>query len=206
MKPKYEISDVAHPRYPWLHRVRALLGFRMGVCAGDLGGYVQSEENLSQEGNCWIFDNAIACDGSLVDQQAILAENAVARGSAMVSGTAAVRNNAVIDDQAIVMAGMVCECAHVAGTAEITASMVTGAVPRVEGHADVYGDLCGNVRVKDTVVVLPGSRIDNPAPDSFVLLPGRVMVERSAARQMGIPKNPNREHRTKQKHTSEPER
>ena len=26
---------------------------------GDLGGYVESERNLSQYDNCWIYDNAI---------------------------------------------------------------------------------------------------------------------------------------------------
>ena len=64
MSQKYEISEIAHPRYPWLHRIRALSDVRPGVQKGDLGGYVQSAENLSQEGSCWIFDDAIACDES----------------------------------------------------------------------------------------------------------------------------------------------
>ena len=34
-------------------QVKALKDFG-SVKAGDLGGYIQSSENLSQEGNCWI--------------------------------------------------------------------------------------------------------------------------------------------------------
>ena len=40
-----------------VYRIRALKDFG-DVKAGDLGGYVNSEENLSHEGNCWIYDDA----------------------------------------------------------------------------------------------------------------------------------------------------
>ena len=50
MNQKYEISEIAHPQYPWLHRIRALSDVRPDVPKGHLGGYVQCEENLSQKG------------------------------------------------------------------------------------------------------------------------------------------------------------
>ena len=53
---KYEITNQAHPHYPWLHRIRALKDVREGVKAGTLGGYVQSADNLSQDGAAWIAD------------------------------------------------------------------------------------------------------------------------------------------------------
>ena len=40
-----------------LYRIRALKNFS-DVKAGDLGGFVESEKNLSQEGNCWIYDDS----------------------------------------------------------------------------------------------------------------------------------------------------
>lgn len=46
---KYEITDIAHEKYPFLHRIRALRDIRPGVRAGDLGGFVESEHNLSFE-------------------------------------------------------------------------------------------------------------------------------------------------------------
>ena len=63
---KYEITNIAHPQYPWLHRIRALRDMREDVHAGDLGGFVQSEENLSQEGQCWIAGNAIVAEEAYV--------------------------------------------------------------------------------------------------------------------------------------------
>jgi len=43
-----------------LHRIRALVAIAsMGVAAGDLGGYIESERNLSQvSGNAWVSGNA----------------------------------------------------------------------------------------------------------------------------------------------------
>lgn len=40
-----------------LHRVKALKDFD-DVKKGELGGYVESERNLSQAGNCWVYGNA----------------------------------------------------------------------------------------------------------------------------------------------------
>lgn len=206
MNRKYEISEIAHPRYPWLHRIRAVSDVRPGVQKGDLGGFVQSEENLSQDGTCWIFDEAIVCDDSFVDQQAMVSGAAVVRGSALVSGRAMIRQNAVIDDHAIVMAGFVRESAHVAGNAAITASTVTGAWPHIEDHANVYGDVCGGVFVKGAAVVLPGVTIDNPTQDIFVVEQDRVTVERSYQRLHGIPQRPAKNQETKRKNRSEQER
>lgn len=39
-----------------LHRIQAMRDFG-GVQKGDLGGWIESEENLSHDGDCWIFDN-----------------------------------------------------------------------------------------------------------------------------------------------------
>ena len=43
-----------------LFRIKALASFG-NVKAGDLGGYVESEENLSQNGNAWVCGNAEVC-------------------------------------------------------------------------------------------------------------------------------------------------
>ena len=58
---KYEITDIAHERYPFLHRIRALRDIGEEVKAGDLGGFVETEANLSfEEGDdAWIFNDAV---------------------------------------------------------------------------------------------------------------------------------------------------
>ena len=40
-----------------LYRIKSLIDFE-DVKAGDLGGYVEKEENLSQSGNAWVYGNA----------------------------------------------------------------------------------------------------------------------------------------------------
>jgi len=62
-----------------LYQIKALKNFGY-VRAGDLGGYIEKESNLSQEGNCWVFVNAKAYDNAEVYG------NAYVRGYAQVSG------------------------------------------------------------------------------------------------------------------------
>ena len=83
---KYEITDIAHEEYPFLHRIRALRDICGEICAGDIGGFVESESNLSAEpGDCaWIFDDAIAAGDAYVDRDACLRGDAIACGSTMV--------------------------------------------------------------------------------------------------------------------------
>ena len=62
---KYELTTetkVLHSNRT-LHRIKALKSFG-DVAKGDLGGWVEKEENLSHEGNCWVFgDGEVFGDG-----------------------------------------------------------------------------------------------------------------------------------------------
>ena len=87
---KYEITDIAHPDNPNLHRIRALTDLTEDVLAGMLGGYVESYDNLDQEGRAWISEDAIACENAVVCGDAVLTEHAVARGNAYVGKNATV--------------------------------------------------------------------------------------------------------------------
>ena len=40
-----------------LYRIKALIEFG-GVTAGELGGYIEKEENLDHDGNAWVCGNA----------------------------------------------------------------------------------------------------------------------------------------------------
>ena len=62
---KYELlkDDYIEVSGVKLYRIRALIPIRsilpFGIVEqGDLGGYIQCEENLSHEGKSWVFDNA----------------------------------------------------------------------------------------------------------------------------------------------------
>ena len=43
-----------------LHRIRAIAEFGL-VKIGDLGGWIEKEENLSHEGKAWVWGNAKVC-------------------------------------------------------------------------------------------------------------------------------------------------
>lgn len=72
-----------------LHRIRALKDFG-DVEAGDLGGWVASEDNLSQEGNCWVYGNARVYGNAWVCGDARVSGDAWVYGNAWVSGDARV--------------------------------------------------------------------------------------------------------------------
>ena len=55
---KYELTDNTKTvNGVKLYQIQALKDFG-NVKAGDLGGWIEKEKNLSQEGDCWVYDNA----------------------------------------------------------------------------------------------------------------------------------------------------
>ena len=141
MNQKYEISEIAHPQYPWLHRIRALSDVRPGVPKGHLGGYVQCEENLSQKGACWIADDAVVCDNARVYGSAWIGNKSHISGQAVISGDAHVGGNAAVLENAHVTSGLVVEQAVIRGDAEIKKDQRTRKSPRISGSALIYGSV-----------------------------------------------------------------
>jgi hypothetical protein len=81
MTKKYEL--VMYDRDTGRYRIRALRDFGdavSGFRAGDLGGWVTGEHNLSQEGDCWIFGNAKVTGNAQVSGNARVYENAFVLG------------------------------------------------------------------------------------------------------------------------------
>lgn len=143
---KYEITDIVHPQYPWLHRIRALRDVREDVHAGDLGGFVQSEENLSQEGQCWVANNAVAAEESYISGDAIMWDYSCARGCAVISGKSRIGGEAIIEDHAIVTSGYVHGNVHISGNAKIFAMLLPAGPHVIMEKASVYGELGGEMR------------------------------------------------------------
>ena len=54
-----------------LYRIEALRDFGT-VKKGEKGGFVEKEENLSHDGDCWIFGSAIVQDCAVVKHSAIV--------------------------------------------------------------------------------------------------------------------------------------
>ena len=106
---KYKLTNetIVHLGFT-LYRIEALMDFS-DVETGDKGGFVQSENNLSQLGNAWVYGNAKVCGKAEV------------RGDANVCGNAEVYDNA-----------KVCDYVKVRGDADVYGKA------EVRGDAKVY--------------------------------------------------------------------
>ena len=94
---KYELlqDDKIEVSGRTLYRIRALKDFK-GAKAGDLGGYIEKEKNLSQEDNCWVCDNARVFGEAYVSGNARVCGNARVFGEAYVCGNARVFGEAYV--------------------------------------------------------------------------------------------------------------
>ena len=72
-----------------LHRIRAVAEFGL-VKVGDLGGWIEKEENLSHEGKAWVWGNAKVWGDAKVCGDAKVWGNAEVWGNAKVWGNAEV--------------------------------------------------------------------------------------------------------------------
>lgn len=68
-----------------------------GVRKGDKGGYVESEDNLSHEGNCWIYPTCAVINGAVVLGNASISKETKMTGDSQVSGDSSVENSMLFD-------------------------------------------------------------------------------------------------------------
>ena len=129
-----------------LYRIRALRDF-CDVKAGDLGGYIQSEKNLSHEGNCWVYDKAKVWDHAHVRQ------NALVYGHAKIMGYASVWDNAHVGGYAYIK-----DHAYINGSAVIKGSALISDYAKVMESAYIYGD---NTRIIGNAVIEGSAAISN---------------------------------------------
>ena len=59
-----------------LYQIKALVSFG-DVEAGELGGFIEKEENLSQNENAWVSGNAMVSDNAWVSDNAMVSDNAL---------------------------------------------------------------------------------------------------------------------------------
>ena len=171
MNTKYEITDIAHEKYPFLHRIRALRDIGSEVKAGDLGGFVEGESNLSFEtgDNAWIFDDAIAAGEGCVDKGSVLRERAIVCGCAYASHGTEMSGDSRAEDDAYIRGGRLSRCARVSGNGMVLQSPTTKASPILTGNCAVYGKVIGDVMLAGSVVVISGEEILNESLDTLII-------------------------------------
>ena len=171
MNQKYEITDIAQEKHSFLHRIRALRDIGKKVKAGELGGFVESERNLSFEAgdDAWIFGCAIACNDAYVDKGSALLGESVVCGNAYVSQNSALSGHARAEDDAYIRGSNLCGHARVSGCGMVLDSPDTGCAPILSGTCAVYGRVCGDVHLTNTALIISGEEICNDSLDTLVM-------------------------------------
>lgn len=132
-----------------LHRIKAVKDF-CDIKKDELGGWVESEANLSQEDECWVYDeakvfgkakiygNATVCDCVCVFDNAEVYENAEITYNARIYDNAEIFGNASINGDA-----------EIYGDTEICGDVV------VADYACIYGGvfICGNAEIGGDAVI-----------------------------------------------------
>ena len=133
MDKKYEFTDETKEiDGRILHRIVATKDFYRGnrisiVMKGDLGGFIESEDNLSHDGGSWVMNN------SCVYERAHIVGNALVGG-----GCAHVHGNSLVSEHA-----------YVYGYANIHGYVNISGNATVNGNAHVheYANICGNAHI-----------------------------------------------------------
>ena len=148
-----------------LYRIK-LLKQISNMPPGVLGGFIESEDNLSHEGNCWVAENAAVYDNSKVMDNAwvegsariygnsIICENCSIKGSPIIISSE-IRGNSRVAGEAVINYSSLYNCASVMGNAELSYVRVFG-LSTIKDFAtvtntDIKGDACisGKVCIKN---------------------------------------------------------
>ena len=152
-----------------LYRIQAIKDFA-NVKKGDKGGWVSGYHNLSQEGDCWVYNEAKVYNNARIMDNARIRNNAEVLMCAKVYDNAMVFSNARIIDVAEVYGNAkVCENAEIydkacvygfadiSGNAKVFGDALVYNYANVYDDAQIYGKVCvygnsiisGNAVVKD---------------------------------------------------------
>ena len=130
-----------------LHRIQAIKDFG-NVEAGELGGWVESEKNLSQSGDCWIAMEAKAYGGAEIGDSAILTRKAIACGNSTIC------NDTLVSDESIIRG-----FTYLYGNVEVYGKSVIDGDARLHGNVKVIGAKVIDAEVYDRVIICDGAYV-----------------------------------------------
>ena len=163
---KYELTNNSKTVFgKELFQIRALVDFG-DVKAGELGGYIEKEENLIQCDESWVYNNAMVHDDAVIYGNARVYGHASVYGHANVSGHADVYGNAMVYDTA-----MICGNAMIYGNALIHGDAVVHGYAMVHDDAEINGDvniygsadIYGSAKIHGNASVSGNARITSDA-------------------------------------------
>jgi hypothetical protein len=149
MEKKFEFTDEVN-EYGY-KRIRALRDIPLhNVKKGDLGGFLESENNLHHDGDYWVGGNAIVYGNANISGDAFVSGNAIIAENARVLCKACVYGNAKIFGNAFIYVfAQIYDNAWVAGNVHVSGNV------RIFGSASVSG----NVHIAGNTVVYNDARV-----------------------------------------------
>lgn len=182
MMKKYQLieSDKEHNGQK-LYQIQALRSFTTSygyeVKAGDLGGFISGEHNLSQEGNCWVSFPAQIRDRACVSDNGYVASMSYLNDDVQLLGNAYIvrgdfYNNVKIYGNAKVMIKEAKDAVEIFENA-----IVWGEETNIEGNVKVFGnakigtDSDGHIRIRDDVKIYGNAQIE-----AFTFLEGNAEI------------------------------
>ena len=172
-----------------LYRIKALKDFG-NVKKGEIGGFVESENNLSQEGNCWIHDEAKVLDNAMVLGNAQVLDNAIIKDYATVSDSACIKGSNVlisgkshIYDAVIIDNSKITGECNIGGNVKIDNSLIFNSLITGPGYISIstiinsiIEDFAKIERSKlDYSSVINGSSVDSARIENVTILDGAVV-------------------------------
>ena len=119
-----------------LRRIRALVEIEYLCKPGDLGGYIEKEENLSHEGKCWVYGNAWVHGNARITDNVHVFDRAVVCGNVKMSGHSSAFNNAHLSGNVQLIDASVSNNARVSGNVVLDgAAIVDNAT--IAGHVTI---------------------------------------------------------------------
>lgn len=147
-----------------LYQIKALKNFTRSdgvkVKVGDLGGFVQSETNLSQDGTCWIDDTSIVRGTAKVGEGALILNSSLIKDNAVILGNVTVKNS-TISDEAMILDGCQISNSHIYDSPNIT-GRVQIANSTIYGEAKISGEVrIGDSKISDEAIIKDKAIIEN---------------------------------------------
>ena len=131
-----------------VYRIKAIIPF-LNVHEGDLGGFVSSENNLSHEGYCWIYDDSIVTDKAVVKDDAIVCDDSWVKDEAIIQNNAEIINSAIVSGKSLVK-----DKAQVDG-GQVSDNSI------IEGNCTIQGFVSGHAKIGDNVIVKSGGDVND---------------------------------------------
>ena len=158
---KYEITDITYEinnesfGVHTVHKIRALKDFG-DVKKGDLGGWIEGKINLSQVGNCWVYDDSIVFGtGGIIDDATVSGHSIVyghshIGNSAKICGGSTVKHTSV-DGHALVDSKSITSYSNISDNAVVKNSSIQSS--EINGNAYLNNSYACACTIGGNVVV-----------------------------------------------------